>query len=134
VTVTAYDQRAQAMAARVLAIKSAGGKGQQVTLDVTDQGAYDPTTGATGTGSITRQTGSGIEEHFRASQIDGSLIMVGDVRFMLSPLTTDGAVITTAVVDALLEYPDGRKWRVKGAEPFSPAGTLVYTMLHLRRS
>lgn len=130
----AYDDRAQAMAARVLAPKASGGKGQQVTLDVVDQGAYDPTTGATGTGSITRQTGSGIEEHFRSSQIDGSLIMVGDVRFMLSPLSTDGELITTAVVDALLEYPDGRKWRVKGTEPFAPAGTLVYTMLHLRRS
>lgn len=130
----AYDDRAQATAARVLAPKSAGGKGQQVTLEVTDQGAYDPTTGATGTGSITRQTGSGIEEHFRSTQIDGALIMVGDVKFMLSPLTTAGALITTAVVDALVEYPDGRKWRVKGAEPFAPAGTLVYTTLHLRRS
>lgn len=131
---TAYDDRAQATAARMLAPKASGGKGQQVTLDLVDQGAYDPTTGATGTGSITRQTGSGIEEHFRSSQIDGSLIMVGDVRFMLSPLTTDGDLITTAVVDALVEYPDGRKWRVKGAEPFAPAGTLVYTILHLRRS
>jgi hypothetical protein len=130
----AYDDRAQATAARVLAPKSAGGKGQQVTLEVTTPGKYDPTTGSTGSGSITRQVGSGIEEHFRSTQIDGSLIMVGDVRFMLSPLTTDGDLITTAVVDALVEYPDGRKWRVKGAEPFSPAGTLVYTMLHLRRS
>lgn len=130
----AYDDRAQATAARVLAVKASGGKGQQVTLEVVDQGAYDPATGATGAGSITRQVGSGIEEHFRAGQIDGALIMVGDVRFMLSPRTTTGELITTAVVDATLEYADGRKWRVKGAEPLAPAGTPVYTMLHLRRS
>jgi hypothetical protein len=94
--------------------------------------AFDASTGEMGMSTFTQtEIASAIATRFAK---EGAQIMVGDVRFMLSPLTTDGDLITTAVVDALVEYPDGRKWRVKGAEPFSPAGTLVYTMLHLRRS
>lgn len=129
-----YDQRARATAARMLATKSAGGKGQTVTIALTTTGAYSTSTGAMAAGSTTSQTCSGVEDYYRAGQIDGALIKVGDVKFLLSPLTTSGEAVTVGVAGAVVTYAGGEKWSVIAAEPVSPAGTLVYTMLHLRRS
>ena len=129
-----YDERAQATAARMLAPKASGGKGQTVVLDLATSGAYAPASGTVGAVAGARQTGSGIEEHYRADRIDGRLVLAGDVRFMLSPLATSGEVITTAVPGAVVAYEDGREWAVISTEPFAPAGVLAYTYLQLRRS
>ena len=129
-----YDERAQAAAARMLAPKASGGKGQTVMIDLATSGAYAPASGTVGALAASRQIGSGIEEHYRAERIDGRLVLAGDVRFMLSPLTTGGEVIETAVPGAVVAYEDGREWTVITAEPFAPAGVLAFTYLQLRRS
>ncbi|MBI5940661.1 MAG: hypothetical protein HY859_09565 [Caulobacterales bacterium] len=130
----AYDDRAQALAARKLAPKSAGGKGQAVTISATAASTYNPTTGRATAGAPSTQACSGIEEAYRASLIDGALIKTGDKRFMLSPLKTDGTAITLPEAGHTLTYADGTAWVIMAVEPFKPAGLLVYAYLQLRRA
>ncbi|MFZ5669124.1 MAG: hypothetical protein ACOY4K_06495 [Pseudomonadota bacterium] len=129
----AYDDRAQAQAAAKLAPKSAGGKGQPVTISATAASTYDPATGRATAAAPSTQACSGLEEEYRAHQIDGSLIRVGDKRFMLSPRKTDGNAITLPEVGQTLTYGDGTVWRIEAVEPFQPAGLLVYAYLRLRK-
>ena len=89
-----YDTRARNTAAAKLAPISAGGSGQAVTISGAAGGIYNPATGKTAGGSLDVQAGSGIEDLYTAREIDGALVRAGDRRFMLSPKTTDGAVLT----------------------------------------
>lgn len=130
----AYDDRARATAARMLAPKASGGKGQTVTLALAGGGTYNPATGGYSGATTTTQTGSGVEMAYSAREIDGETVQRGDVKFMLSPLTTAGAEITTAKVGATLTNAAGVEWRIMAAEPFAPAGLVTHYDLQLRRS
>ncbi len=127
-----YDTAARNKAAAKLAPVASGGKGQAVTLTGKSRAAYDPATGAAGPASSTDQTGSGLEESYSAREIDGTLILAGDKRFMLSPLDASGAELTPPAPGDVLEYETGARWRIMACEPFSPAGVVIYSTLHLR--
>lgn len=127
-----YDTAARNKAAAKLAPVERGGKGQVVKLSGKSRAAYDPATGAAGPASTTDQTGSGIEESYSAREIDGTLILAGDKRFMLSPLDANGAELTPPAPGDVLEYETGARWRIMRAEPFAPAGVVVYLTLQLR--
>jgi hypothetical protein len=132
----AYDVRAQRQAARDLAPKSKGGKGQAVTLNYQGPGAYDTATGAMVQPIPAAQDSSGVELAYEAHRIDGTNILTGDTKFMLSPLTIQGVgVVLAGANDAgetTLTMADGVPRRVISIEPFKPAGLLVYAYLQLR--
>ena len=127
-----YDTRARNTAAAKLAPISAGGSGQAVTISGAAGGTYNPATGKTTGGSLDVQAGSGIEDTYSSRETDGALVKAGDRRFMLSPKTTDGAVLTMPEPGATLTYESGAAWRIMAVEPYAPAGQAIYAMLHLR--
>lgn len=127
-----YDTAARNKAAAKLAPVASGGKGQAVRLTSKARAAYNPATGAAGPASTTDQTGSGLEESYSAREIDGTLVLAGDKRFMLSPLDADGAELIQPAPGDVVEYETGARWRIMRSEPFAPAGVVVYSILHLR--
>lgn len=127
-----FDQRARETAARMLAPKASGGKGQVVTIRAATHAGYAPATGAASVGSTAFQTGSGIEEAYKSREIDGTTIKAGDKRLMLSPLNSTGGDMTLPAPGDLLQYASGQKWRIIAVEPYAPAGLWVYAYLHLR--
>lgn len=128
----AYDTRARTKAAAKLAPIALGGSGQAVTLTAASGGGYSPATGKRAGQSTAAQTGSGIEDSYSAREIDGSTVLAGDKRFMLSALASDGTALTMPAPGDLLEYGTGARWRIMAAEPYAPAGLAIYAMLHLR--
>lgn len=130
-----YDERAQALAARMLAPKSQGGKGQQVTFVFTVPGTYNTQTGAVGAGGTTTQTCSGVEKAFDIAKIDGSQILSGDSEFVMSPLTVEGEVVVLPDDDSFegkLTLEDGSERSIVVLAPKRPAGLLVGVKLQLR--
>lgn len=131
---TTYDLEAQADAAAELAPKPAG-SGQAVTLTWYATGTYDPATGGTDNASGVTQACSGIEEQYAAYFVNGTSILTGDTKFMLSPLTTSAAVVDLHEDEAgtmTLTLADGSVKTVVHSEPFRPAGALVFAYLQLR--
>lgn len=129
-----FDLEAQADAAEELAPKPQG-SGQAVTLTWQATGTYDPSEGEITTPDPVYQSCSGIEEQYRAFDIDGTLIRTGDTKFMLSPLTTFGAVVNLYENEAgtmTMTLADGSTKTVQRVEPYRPAGALVYAYLQLR--
>lgn len=128
-----YDLKARATAARMLAPKPKG-KGQQVTLITPGQSHYDPATGATTTSAPRTETGSGLAEKISSFNIDEDKVRTGDIKFLLSPLTVAGAVITPPVEDQTkVVLASGEAWKVVRSEPESPAGLVIMYVLQLRR-
>ncbi|WP_238173925.1 hypothetical protein [Pseudomonas aeruginosa] len=83
-----YD-RSRAMAIRMLAPRSKGGKGLELRLTKFEQGEYDPATG--GSPTIERRfDGSGMRQDYDVRVIDGSLIQQGDVEIIMSPVQLGG--------------------------------------------
>ena len=128
-----YDARAQAVAAKKLALKSAGGKGQAIVLTTTGTGTYDPTTRKVTAGSSVVQNGSGIEVAYKAYEINGTTVRAGDRKCMLSPFKQDGSVLTMPSVGDTATV-GGVDWRIEDVELVSPAGTPVYAYLQLRKT
>lgn len=129
-----YDLEAQADAAAELAPKPAG-SGQAVTLTWQASGTYDPDTGEDTVPDPTTQNCSGIEEQYSAFFVNGTSILTGDTKFMLSPLTTSGAAVDLHEGEAgtmTLTLADSSVKTVIISEPFRPAGALVYAYLQLR--
>jgi len=130
----AYDDRAVAMAARMLAPKPRG-KGQVVTLlQPGVGGTFDPATDATTGGSAPiEHQGSGVEEAYSSSSIDGRQIQAGDIKFMLSPEKLDGAAMPQPLADTwTLQKSDG-EWSIKKVDRVAPAGLAAMYVLQLRR-
>lgn len=131
---TDFDVRARATAARMLAPKPKG-KGQRVTLNTPGQSTYNPETGATTTGNPLTEYGSGVVEKIASFNIDEDKVRTGDIKFMLSPMTVAGAVVTPPVEDqTTLTLANGEAWKVVRSQPESPAGLVIMYVLQLRRA
>lgn len=130
----AYDDRAAAMAARMLAPKPRG-KGQVVTLVQPGAGGtFDPATDATTGGSAPiEHQGSGVEEAYSSNSIDGRLIQAGDVKLMLSPVKLDGSSMPMPVADSWMLTKSDGDWAVKRVDRTAPAGLVAMYVLQLRR-
>lgn len=108
--------------------------GQVVTLAWRSSGSYDPATGSVEITTSTQEC-RGLEESYAAHQIDGTNILTGDTKFMLSPVTTSGEVIDLHEGEngtMTLTLSDGTVRSVVKTEPLRPAGTLVSATLQLR--
>lgn len=107
------------------------GKGQAVILTHTVSGDYVPGEGITSTTS--EQAGTGAITEWDARQVDGTLILIGDKRLLLSPLNTAGAALTAPVLGDTVTDAAGVVYTlVAPLKTVSPAGTVVLYDVNLR--
>lgn len=101
--------------------------GAPVTLSTQSGSIFDSITGAAVTPSAPVSiSGIGVKLQYKSSEIDGTTIIMGDCKYLLS--TRDTPLIGMIVVLA------GETWRVVAADPLSPdSTTIVLWTLQLRR-
>lgn len=126
-----YD-RAKAQAARMLAPRSQGGKGLELTLRRTISGGYDPVSGETTQDTVTDYAGSGFRENYNTQDIDGSLIKSGDVKMLISPVLLDGSDMPEPLTTDLILF-DGDTYRVQSVNPGDFAGLACYFYAQARK-
>jgi len=106
-------------------------KGQAVVLKHTVVGEYVPGSGVTTT--VSTQYGTGAVTEWDSRQVDGTLIMIGDKRLLLSPLNTSGAALTAPVLGDTVTDAAGKVYTLTAPlETLSPAGTVVLYTCNLR--
>lgn len=125
-----YD-RAKASAARMLAPRSRGGKGLELSLIRVTTGEYDPEVG--GSPVLTEQfDSSGLRQNYRQQDIDGSLIKQGDVKILISPALLDGADTPQPVTLDKIAF-DGDTYTVQHVDPWDYAGIAVGFSVQARK-
>lgn len=125
-----YD-RAKASAARMLAPRSKGGKGLELSLLRVTTGEYDPDTGTT-TVTTVQYDGSGFRENYRQKDIDGSRIKQGDVKILVSPLLLDGTDTPQPISQDKILF-DGDTYTVQNIDPWNYAGIAVGFSVQARK-
>lgn len=114
-----YD-RARATAIRMLAPRSKGGKGLEMTLTRTVMGEYDPNIGGASS-TTTNYDGSAFRDTYSLRDVDGSLIKSGDVKLLVSPELLNGSdTPTPETVDKILF--DSTLYTVQSVKPWNYAG------------
>lgn len=117
-----YD-RALALATRMLAPRSDGGKGLAMVLTTTSVGEYDP---ATGTAAITTTNydGSAFRDTYRKDEIDGTRVLASDVKFLVSPVLLNGN--TTPDINPQYKMTfDSQVYTIMSVSPWNYAGLNV---------
>ncbi len=123
---TGFYGRMQKTANRLLI-----GKGQSVTLKHVIPGEYVPGEGIVNTLSL--QYGTGAITEWDTRQVDGTLILIGDKRLLLSPLNTAGGALTAPVLGDTVTDAAGVVYTlVAPFKTISPAGTVVLFDVNLR--
>ena len=119
-----YD-RGKALAKRLLAPRSQGGKGAPLSVTHVERGEYDPSTGDTSGDVRTMYLGSAFRDSYNRNDIDGTLILVSDVKFLVSPvlLVSGGDMPAPQLGDDMLF--EGTRYKVHNVKPWDNAG-LVY--------
>ena len=117
-----YD-RGKALAVRMLAPRSKGGKGAELTLTKTEKGPRDPDTGGSST-VVTSFLGSGLRETYEQKDIDGSLIKIGDVKLLVSPVQLAGPDMPQPATQDKVLF-DGKLYTVIQVNPWNYAGLAV---------
>lgn len=117
-----YD-RSKALAVRMLAPRSKGGKGAELTLTKTQKGPRDPDAGGSST-IVTSFGGSGMRENYVQKDIDGSLIKIGDVKFLVSPVLLSGVDMPQPATQDKILF-DGKLYTVIQVNPWNYAGLAV---------
>jgi len=117
-----YDE-AKALAAEMLAPRSRGGNGLELSLVRVTAGDYDPETGTTPE-TTTQYDGSGFRDTYKQSDIDGSRIKQGDVKLLISPVLLTGADMPKPVSQDKILF-DGDTYTVQNVEPWNYAGLNV---------
>ena len=117
-----YD-RSKALAVRMLAPRSKGGKGAELTLQKTEKGPRDPDTGGSST-VVTSFLGSGLRETYEQKDIDGSLIKIGDMKFLVSPVQLAGTDMPQPATQDKVLF-DGKQYTVIQVNPWNYAGLAV---------
>ena len=100
--------------------------GMGITLTRTTPGAYNPATGGA-TDTTANHAAIGVKLDYAQSEIDGSLIRVGDQRVYLAP----SLVVTPQTGDTLTIGSE--VWGVIASRPLSPAGTNVLHDVQVRK-
>ena len=124
-----YD-RAKALATRMLAPRSRGGKGLELVLRRETLGEYDPD--APQAPSELVVNGSGFREEYDNKYIDGTLIVRGDVKLLVSPVQLSGADMPTPLSNDRIEF-DGTTYTVIAVGPWNYAGLAVGFELQVRK-
>lgn len=125
-----YD-RAKASAARMLGLRSAGGKGAALRLAKMTAGAYNPATGSS-TNTSANYDGSGFRQEYDLDTIDGSLVQLGDVQILVSPLQTSGIDMPAPAVGDSVTF-DGAVYSVVSVSPWNYAGVSVGFSVQARK-
>jgi hypothetical protein len=125
-----YD-RAKVMAIRLLAPRSKGGKGLELSLIRVTSGDYDPDSGNMPT-TPDQFDGSGVRENYKSSDIDGTLIKRGDVKLLISPVLLTGADMPKPVSQDKILF-DGDTYTVQNVEPWNYAGLNVGFSVQARK-
>jgi len=106
-------------------------KGQAVVLKHTVVGEYVPGSGVETT--VSTQYGTGAVVEWDSNQIDGTLILTGDKRLLLSALNTSGAALTAPVLRDTVTDAAGKVYTLTAPlETLSPAGTPVLYTCNMR--
>lgn len=125
-----YD-RAKASATKMLAPRSKGGKGLELSLIRVTAGEYDPEVGG-GSETVEQFEGSGFRESYRLQDVDGSLIKQGDIRILISPVLLDGVDTPKPVSQDKVVF-DGETYTVLHVDPWDYAGIVVGFSVQARK-
>ena len=125
-----YD-RAKATATRLLSPRSAGGKGLELTLKRTTQGAYDPATGGS-VPTVESFEGSGFRENYKQSDIDGTRVKQGDFKILISPVLLDGSNMPQPKSLDTIAF-DGDTYTIQNVDPWNYAGLAVGFSVQARK-
>jgi hypothetical protein len=110
----------QSTAARLLAKY-----GQNITFTRQASSSLNPVTGVV-TSTPATYTGYGAAFGYGASEVDGVLVQMGDIRLLLEATDTAPEVDHTCVIDS-------KTYRVMDVKTSSPAGTVTHYTVQLRR-
>ncbi|EIK68101.1 hypothetical protein PseBG33_1372 [Pseudomonas synxantha BG33R] len=124
-----YD-RAKATATRMLAPRSKGGKGLELVLRRETLGEYDPDNPQP-PGELVLN-GSGFREEYDDKYIDGTLIVRGDVKLLVSPVQLNGADMPLPLSNDRIQF-DGTTYTVIAVGPWNYAGLAVGFELQVRK-
>lgn len=124
-----YD-RAKALAARMLAPRSKGGKGLELILRRETVGEYDPD--ATSAPTELVLSGSGFREEYESKYVNGTLIIRGDVKLLVSPVQLDGKDMPLPQSNDRIDF-DGTTYTVIAVGPWNYAGLSVGYELQVRK-
>ncbi|OJT30241.1 hypothetical protein BOP96_12380 [Pseudomonas sp. FSL W5-0203] len=124
-----YD-RAKALSTRMLAPRSKGGKGLELVLRRETLGEYDPDA-PPAPGELV-VNGSGFREEYDNKYIDGTLIVRGDVKLLVSPVQLTGADMPTPLSNDRIQF-DGTTYTVIAVGPWNYAGLAVGFELQVRK-
>lgn len=111
--------RGRALAIRMLAPRPQG-KGLGLTLRKKSAGEYNPETGGQAT-VWTDTLGSGLRTNYRQADIDGTYILEGDNRMLVSPTALDGTDIPEPSTNDVILF-DGSEYNVIRVGPWDYAG------------
>lgn len=124
-----YD-RAKALATRMLAPRSKGGKGLDLVLRREIVGEYDPDAPAVPSELVV--SGSGFREEYDNKYIDGTLIVRGDVKLLVSPVQLSGVDMPIPLSNDHIHF-DGTTYTVIAVGPWNYAGLAVGFELQVRK-
>ncbi|QOQ76482.1 hypothetical protein IMF22_05340 [Pseudomonas poae] len=124
-----YD-RAKDLATRMLAPRSKGGKGLELVLRRETLGEYDPDA-PQAPGELV-VNGSGFREEYDNKYIDGTLIVRGDVKLLVSPVQLSGADMPVPLSNDRIQF-DGTAYTVIAVGPWNYAGLAVGFELQVRK-
>lgn len=124
-----YD-RAKALATRMLAPRSKGGKGLELVLRRETLGEYDPDAPTAPSELVVN--GSGFREEYDDKYIDGTLIVRGDVKLLVSPVQLTGQAMPLPLSNDRIQF-DGTTYTVIAVGPWNYAGLAVGFELQVRK-
>lgn len=99
-------------------------KGQQVTFSRETSSGFNAATGVNTTSTSTFQS-YGAAFDYNSREIDGTIIQIGDIRFLMEGTTEPKNGDTVTI--------DSEVYRVMSVKPLSPAGTPVVYEAQLRK-
>ena len=111
--------RGRALAEKMLAPRPQG-KGLGLVLRKKTVGEYNPETGGQDV-VWTDASGSGLRTNYRQEDIDGTYILQGDTRILLSPTASDGSDIPEPSTNDVILF-DGSEYNIIRVAPWNYAG------------
>lgn len=121
--------RGRALAIKMLAPRTKG-KGLELTLRSKTVGEYNPETGGQDT-VWTDSIGSGLRTNYRQDDIDDTYILQGDVRMLVSPVTSTGADMPPPTTNDVIVF-DGSEYNIISIGPWDYAGVTCGWALQCR--
>ena len=100
--------------------------GKDATLSSVAVGAYDVETG-TASETTTTQTVNSLQLKYERDEIDGTTVIYGDVKLMVSPNITRPNTGDTCTLDGVL-------YAIKSVQEEKPASIVMFYILQLRQT